>query len=254
MDINGFSLLDVGANYHEKSILVYGDSNEIIKVPFISVVFKTKNLIVLFDTGPNIDNKNVYPIMKKFSTEQKDSERLNYQLSLINLTIKDIDLVILSHLHFDHAGGLKLFRKSGVPILIQKEELNYAYNPDWFYKDVYFRADFDFNDIVYETISGDFKVNDEIKIITLPGHTPGTQGIEYKSENNKIIFTSDAIYTLDNIKPDLKRQGFDYCTSMWGRSAKKVLLRNKLDSYEIYPGHDPEFYSGKKFAPYIYKE
>jgi glyoxylase-like metal-dependent hydrolase (beta-lactamase superfamily II) len=173
---------------------------------------------------------------------------------LLNLTIKDIDLVILSHLHFDHAGGLKLFRKSGVPILIQKEELNYAYNPDWFYKDVYFRDDFDFDDIVYENIYGDFKVNDEIKIITLPGHTPGIQGIEYKSENNKIIFTSDAIYTLDNIKPDLKRQGFDYCTSVWGSSAKKVLLRNRLDNYEIYPGHDPKFYSGKKFAPYIYKE
>ena len=60
MNINGFSLLDVGANYHEKSILVYGDSNEIVKVPFISVVFKTKNLIVLFDTGPNIDNKDIY--------------------------------------------------------------------------------------------------------------------------------------------------------------------------------------------------
>ncbi|KJE49495.1 MULTISPECIES: N-acyl homoserine lactonase family protein [Acidiplasma] len=252
MEINGFSLLDLGANYHEKSILVYGESNEIIKVPFIGVVIKLNDLIVLFDTGPNIDGN--YSIMKRFSTKQSDNQHLINQLNLLNLNIKDIKLVILSHLHFDHAGGLKFFRNTNIPILIQKKELDYAYNPDWFYKDVYYRNDFDFDDLNYITINGNYKINDNLKIISLYGHTPGTQGLMYHSKNNKIIFTSDAIYTLENIQPTLRRQGFDSCTSMWGKSANKVILKNKFDNFEIYPGHDPEFYSKKRFAPYIYKE
>ncbi len=248
---NSFSLLDVGENYHEKSILIYGDSNDIIKVPFISVIFTIENKNILFDTGPNIDGN--YPIMKRFSTKQNKGQKLEEQLKLINLNITDIDLVIVSHLHFDHAGGLKLFRKTGIPVLIQKNEINYAYNPDFFYKEVYYREDFDYEDINYETINGDYEINDKLKMIALYGHTPGTQGLLYKYNNNKMIFTSDAVYTMKNIKPELRRQGFDSCTSMWSESAKKVLLKNRIEDYEIYPGHDPEFYLNKKFAPYIYK-
>lgn len=250
MERYGFSLLDLGANYHEKNLLVSGSTNEIIKVPFIGVVVKTKDLIVLFDTGPNIHGQ--YPIMKQFSTEQKSNQSLEYQLKLLDLEVSEIDLVIVSHLHFDHAGGLMKFRDTGIPILIQKKELDYAFNPDWFYTNVYYRNDFDFNDIYYEPIDGDYKINSNLEIISLYGHTPGTQGLLYNSKSRRVLFTSDAVYTMENIFPKLTRQGFDSCTSMWGKSANKVILKNKLSGYEIYPGHDPEFYSKKKFAPYIY--
>ena len=250
MEKFGFSLLDLGANYHEKSLLVMGSTNKIIKIPFIGVIIKTEDLTLLFDTGPNITGK--YPIMKRFSTEQKNEQSLEYQLKLLNLRISDIDLVVISHLHFDHAGGLTKFRNTGIPILIQKKELDYAYNPDWFYTDVYYRNDFDFNDLSYEPIKGDYQINSDLETISLNGHTPGTQGLLYNSKSRKIIFTSDAIYTMENIFPKLTRQGFDYCTSMWGKSANKVILKNRISGFEIYPGHDPEFYSKKKFAPYVY--
>lgn len=247
---NGFSLLDLGANYHAKSILVEGGGDEIIKVPFIGVVFKIDKFIALFDTGPNIEE--YYPIMKTFSTEQKEEQHLDKQLKLLDINVNEINMVIISHLHFDHAGGLKYFRSTNIPILVQKSELDYAYNPDWFYKSVYFKNDFDFDDLNFIKIYGDYKINDNLELYTLYGHTPGTQGLIYKTEKNKIIFTSDAIYTLENIEPTLKRQGFDACTSEWGKSANKVILKHKFDNFDIYPGHDPKFYSNKKFAPYVY--
>ncbi|EZQ11445.1 hypothetical protein CM19_01560 [Candidatus Acidianus copahuensis] len=246
---DGFSLLDYGYNFHPKNILVAGNENEMIKVPIVGIIIKYRDLKILFDTGP--DARKKYPIMKDLNTTQKEENLLPNQLKLLNLNIKDIDLAIISHLHYDHAGFLGALK--GVPIIIQKDELRYAYYPDWFYKDVYHREDFDFPDLDYNMISGDYKITDEIRIISLPGHTPGTQGLEIDTNEKSVIFVSDAIYTLENIFPTKKKQGFDWSTALWGESADKVKLLSIIKKAEVFPGHDVQFYSKKEYAPYVYR-
>ncbi|QXJ33909.1 N-acyl homoserine lactonase family protein [Saccharolobus shibatae] len=246
---DGFSLLDLGYNYHAKSILVSDAGNEMVKVPIVGVVIKYRDLKILFDTGP--DSRRKYPIMIELNTTQGAENFLPNQLKLINLETKDIDLVVVSHLHYDHAGFLGELKNSS--IIIQKDELRYAYNPDWFYKNVYYRQDFDYPDLEYQTINGDYELVDGIRIISLPGHTPGTQGLLIEANNKSVIFTSDAIYTLENIFPKKRKQGFDWSTALWGESVDKVKLLIKLHKVELFPGHDVQFYSNKNFAPYIYK-
>jgi glyoxylase-like metal-dependent hydrolase (beta-lactamase superfamily II) len=246
---DGFSILDLGYNYHAKSILVADAGNEMVKVPIVGIIVKKKDLKILFDTGP--DSRKKYPIMVNLNTTQKPENFLPNQLKLLDLEIKDIDLVVISHLHYDHAGFLAEFK--GIPVVIQKDELRYAYSPDWFYKEVYYRQDFDYPDIDYITINGDYEIEDGIKIISLPGHTPGTQGMLIKASNGGAIFTSDAIYTLENFIPKKRKQGFDWSTSAWGESVDKVRLLSKVQKLEIFPGHDEKFYANKNYAPFVYK-
>ncbi|WP_338598974.1 N-acyl homoserine lactonase family protein [Sulfolobus tengchongensis] len=245
---DGFSLLDLGYNYHSKSILIADAGNEMVKVPIVGVVIKKKDLKILFDTGPDIRKK--YPIMTRLNTTQTERNLLYNQLKLIGLEIKDIDLVVVSHLHYDHAGFLAEFKRT--PILVQKDELRYAYYPDWYYREVYNRQDFDYYDLEYITINGDYKIEDGIEIISLPGHTPGTQGLIVAASNGGAIFTSDALYTLENLIPVKRKQGLDWSTGLWGESVDRIKLTSKLKKLEIFPGHDEKFYSTKEFAPRMY--
>ena len=62
-------------------------------------------------------------------------------LARIGLTPRDIDVVVQSHLHFDHAGGLE--HLTHAPVYVQQDELDFAYAPPDDQRDIYVRADFD---------------------------------------------------------------------------------------------------------------
>ncbi|BBD73602.1 hypothetical protein HS1genome_1991 [Sulfodiicoccus acidiphilus] len=246
----GFSLLDLGSNYHRRSLLVQDGGDEMVKVPLVAVVARVRDLVVLFDTGPDVSKG--YPIMKQLNTTQSQSQRLESQLSLLSLRPEDVDVVVVSHLHYDHAGGIAKFKN--VPVLIQGPELDYAYRPDWFYEGTYCRPDFDLPDVDFERLSGDYEIDYGLRVISIPGHTPGTQGLYVETESgSRVIFVSDAIYTRDNFQPVKRKQGLDWNTATWGSSVDKVKLMARLRKAEIYPGHDPAFYAEKKFSPFVYK-
>ena len=52
-----------------------------------------------------------------------------------------LSIVVLSHLHFDHAGGATLFPKS--ELVVQKDEYGYAQYPASFFDSFYYRKNFD---------------------------------------------------------------------------------------------------------------
>ena len=67
----------------------------------------------------------------------------------------DVDLVIQSHLHFDHAGGLEWLRHA--PVLVQREELAFAFYPPVYQREVYVRDDFD-HGLDWRPLEGDHDV------------------------------------------------------------------------------------------------
>ena len=121
--------------------------------------------------------------------------------------------------------------------VVQRKEYDYAFNPDWFSKGAYIRADLikpglnwqflrDENDDFY-----DFYGDGSIIIIFTPGHSPGHQSFLVRLSNSGyVFFTIDAAYTLDHWNdlalPGLVCSSVDSVNSV--KKLKQVWLKKML--------------------------
>ncbi|WP_395725866.1 MBL fold metallo-hydrolase [Nakamurella sp.] len=80
-----------------------------------------------------------------------------------------IDLVVNTHLHFDHCGGNHLF--TGRPIYVQRRELDDARGQD----DYTIHEWVDPPEVRYVPVDGEFELLPGVRLVPAPGHTPGTQ-------------------------------------------------------------------------------
>lgn len=110
-------------------------------------------------------------------------------LAEIDMTPADIDLVVNTHLHFDHCGQNAVFRHA--PCYVQRAELDRSRREepeisDWF----------DFNNARWELLDGDAELFPGLKVIATPGHTVGHQSaIVASGDGSPDILIGDAAYT-----------------------------------------------------------
>ena len=105
----------------------------------------------------------------------------------LGLVPGDIDLVINTHLHFDHCGQNAVFKHA--PFYIQAAELARARleSPqlaDWF----------DFMDARYELLDGDAEILPGLSVVATPGHTVGHQSVLVTTGNGAEILIGDGAY------------------------------------------------------------
>jgi N-acyl homoserine lactone hydrolase len=110
-------------------------------------------------------------------------------LADIDMTPGDIDLVINTHLHFDHCGQNAVF--SHAACWVQRAELARAKveSPDlceWF----------DWLNGRFELLDGDAEIVPGLSVITTPGHTSGHQSVVVSiGDDATEILIGDAAYT-----------------------------------------------------------
>ena len=155
---------------------------------------------ILYDTGNSPyhrweygdDIAHIYPVEHFISIEES--------LRCKGLSCADIDLIILSHLHFDHAGGLKYFQhtKAIQNVIVAECELWNACR-SVFTKEkhsAYIKSLFDLEDIVYHPIHNTVELSPELTLFVQNAHTPGVIGLIIKTKSmGNIITTSDTVYT-----------------------------------------------------------
>jgi N-acyl homoserine lactone hydrolase len=79
-----------------------------------------------------------------------------------------IDIVVNTHLHFDHCGGNHLF--AGTPIYVQRRELDDARG-----EDSTIREWVDAPGVQYEPVDGELELLPGLRLVPAPGHTAGMQ-------------------------------------------------------------------------------
>jgi N-acyl homoserine lactone hydrolase len=102
-----------------------------------------------------------------------------------NFDVAGIDLVVNTHLHFDHCGGNHLF--AGTPTYVQRRELEDARTLD-----DYTISDWvDAPGVEYVPVDGELEVLPGVRLVPTPGHTPGSQVVVVETGERPIIIAGD---------------------------------------------------------------
>lgn len=214
---------------------------------------------VLYDTGMALEvardkHKHWGDVIAAYDPVMTEDQWVVNAIKKVGVKAEDIKYVVMSHLHLDHAGGIGHFPKA--KYIVQREELNFAYVPDFYMKGAYIRADFD-KDVPWFILEGwrdnkfDLFGDGKLVIYFTPGHTPGHQSLLVNLKNSSMFLTGDSCYTLENLNEDVL-PGLVANPTLTVQSIQTMrFLRDK--GVVIITGHDPEAWKKFKQAPSYYE-
>ena len=177
------------------------DNGKIVEMPVLTYLIRTEYGNILFDSGLNHDDfPSLLSLGKNLKVKEEDC--LLNRLRDVGVAPDDINLVVQSHLHWDHSGMLGYFPNA--EIIIQREEYGYAMNPPTVAEAYYRRHYYDRPDLNWRIIDGDETLMPGITAILTPGHTPGHQSLLADlQESGTIILSGDCASTHENIEREL---------------------------------------------------
>lgn len=167
------------------------------------------------------------------------------RLGELGLTPQDIDILISTHFHFDHAGNHGDF--GGVRIVTQREAYDYAKaNPAPFPLDIW-----DLPHLTYEMVDGDMELVPGVELLKTSGHAPGHMSVLVRLPNTgPVLLAIDAIYTLENLATDNWSGYMDPAAAL--ESAHRLADIAEREGAMLITGHDPGQWAQLKMAPAYY--
>ncbi len=129
---------------------------------------------VLVDTG-----------MTELHPAVADLDPQLHPLSKQDFDLAGIDIVVNTHLHFDHCGGNHLF--AGRPIYVQRQELDDARSKD----DYTIREWVDAPGVRYVPVDGELELLPGLRLVPAPGHTRGMQVVVVETGGRPVVVGGD---------------------------------------------------------------
>jgi glyoxylase-like metal-dependent hydrolase (beta-lactamase superfamily II) len=233
---------------------VHGDTSGVrVREPVPGILLECDGGWMLLDTGLNPALVRDPYLYRRFHGTNHaidailppgEGDPLEAALEAEGVAVEQIVAVAVSHLHNDHAGGLRLFA-GRIPVHAQRRELAYGLSehpgPE---EHGMFRVDYDDPAIDWRLADGTVEIAPGVTALPTPGHTPGHQSFVVDLDDSVggggYIFAFDAADLTENIEDELAVGGFIDCppeqTIEQIRMLKGV-ARNK--GYPLIPGHDP---------------
>lgn len=131
-------------------------------------------------------------------------EYVRKRLSEIGITPDQIDLVIYTHFHWDHAGNCHLFRKA--THLFQDAEWKELLNPlpSMQFLRVYDqRVIGEFEKLSCQRVSGDVKLLNGLDLFQAPGHSAGGQCLRVSTDKGVYLIAGDLFNTYFMAYPEI---------------------------------------------------
>ena len=170
------------------------DQTGTIRMPVAAFVVEHPDGTLVFDTGMHPELERTKDRMRStaplFEVEQHAGWTLTGQLAAAEVAVDDVTIVVLSHLHFDHAGGLA--QLPGARLLVQRDEWAAGFQDDLVDFGVFNPGDFDLGHDRVE-LDGEHDVfgDGSVRIVPTPGHTAGHQSLLLEGET---LLVGDACY------------------------------------------------------------
>ena len=211
------------------------DLDRTVRYPVPVYVIETGDERILVDTGLNpaavADPAAYYERPDVFAVATLEQEQsVAEQLDLASLS-----KVVLTHLHWDHVGGLSLI-PSSVPLVIQRSEWEAGHDEDAIARNFFLTRDYAGQQREVELVDGDHDLlgDGSIELLLTPGHTPGHQSLRI----GELVLGIDVAHFASGFD-DHRFPIFADDHEQQARSAER--LRAMRDAgLTVVPGHDPE--------------
>lgn len=229
-----------------------------IKIPVYSVLIDHPQATILYDTGCHptaMEGRWPDSLTNPFPYTFTEEQRLENQLEKAGFQPKDVDIVVMSHMHLDHAGNLDLFTHADV--YVHRDDFSFGLmlthqNPDPATHGAYVKADLEVP-CKFKMVDDDFELVPGVQVINLPGHTPGVLGMMVRLTNSgDLIFPMDALYQRANYGPPARISGIIYDSVSFFKSVEKIRGLAHRYNAQIMFSHDMEFFQTMKLAPAYY--
>jgi glyoxylase-like metal-dependent hydrolase (beta-lactamase superfamily II) len=223
----------------EKKVEV--DEKNRVRCGLNSVVVRNDGFTVLIETG--VGNK----LPEKMAQIHGQPEQLLTNLKAAGVSPEDVDVVINSHLHFDHCGWNTVI-KDGKPAATFPRATYYAQKGEWEHAHQnqrdgvsYFSENYDplVESGQMKLLQGDSPIVPGISVRAYPGHTHDMQAVLVQSGGQTACYISDLIPTSAHL--DLNWvMGFDLYPLETIESRKKYYAESVPGKWLTMFTHDPD--------------
>ena len=226
-------------------------AQEIVEFPISACLIEGPEGRILYDTGCHPDamkENGRWPewFQTEFPWSGDEACQLPNRLEQLGLGPNDIDYVILSHMHSDHAGCVEFFKQSQV--IVHEAEYQSALtdyqvkNSDSYYaiRDIEHWIKLDLNWRFIKQHETELVLTSQVTLLNWgPGHSAGMLGLEVAlADSGYIILASDAAYSAINYGPPAMPSKFMQFPELTMRTLENIRKRAVKKSAQVWFGHD----------------
>jgi glyoxylase-like metal-dependent hydrolase (beta-lactamase superfamily II) len=180
-----------------------GTVTEGVMVPVPVWLLEGTKSLILIDTGLG-NCEEVSTMQHRYGVDfvctRTPEQDIRVGLARHGVKPEDVEIVVLTHLHFDHVGNTELFPNAR--FIIQRDEVPQAlcpppfgmfYYPDYAHKTM---------DILPRThlIDGDAVLEPGVRLLKVGGHTPGIMSVVIDTRVGRVCLASDVLYNYKNLE------------------------------------------------------
>lgn len=229
------------------------DDRNRIPLALRCLLVEAPHALVLVDTG--IGNKQDARFRDIYGVSNEgDPTRLEDAIRAAGFEPGDVDIVLSTHLHFDHAGGNTRLRSVGdvVPsfpdaeYVVQDGEFRFAHRHNERIRASYLSDNFDPIEKagLWRFVDGDVEITEGVRVIRTPGHTPWHQSVLVESAGETACFLADVCPTTAHLSlPWI--MGYDLEPLVTLESKRGLWERAFEDDWLLIFEHDPEIPWGR---------
>lgn len=206
------------------------------RFPVPAYVIETDEERILVDTG-------LHPAAAEDAARHYDGAenlamfRLEQERSVAEqVDLASVTKVVMTHLHFDHAGALALLPPS-VPVFVQRREWEAGRDEAAIAKNFYLPADYAGIEDRVTLVDGDHDLlgDGSVELLLTPGHTPGHQSVRV---GERLVIGGDVSHYASGLD-DHRFPMFAHSHAEQAESAERLRAMRDAGA-RVQPGHDPE--------------
>ena len=223
------------------------DEENTFMVPVHPVLAEVGGKRVLVETGMGDKHERAGKFARSWGIDQPAT--IHDELAALGVAPEEIDLVVLTHLHFDHAGGNTRLNASGRALpsfprarhLVQRAEYANARYPGKLDKGTYFNDNLTpVEDAgLWDLLEGDTVVMPGVETIVTPGHVPWLQIVRFESRGQVAAVVSDLIPSSLHLRPAWN-SAYDVDPPTNAFEKSRCLARAAREGWHLVFYHDPD--------------
>ncbi len=224
------------------------DERNRIPLALRCLLVEAPGALILIDTG--IGNKESEKFRSIYGVDNEGSPtRLEDGIRAAGFEPDDVDIVVSTHLHFDHAGGNTLVDAAGdvrpafpgARHVVQRAEFDFAHTDNERIRASYMPKNFDpvAEADLWDFVEGEAEITEGVRVVPTPGHTPHHQSVRIDGGGEVAFYLADVCPTAAHL-PLPWIMGYDLEPLVTLDSKRKLWERALDEEWLLVFEHDPE--------------